>query len=922
MATKKMRPTWTPWPLTALLLAACSLAACGPPPEPAPLPPTPTPHPTVSAAPLGAPAPPLTPPALRLPKVARPDRYDLDLTLVPNKETFSGVIGIDLKLVETTSVLWLNGTDLKIKDARVKVATLELAAHPVAGGDDFIGFTLDHPIGPGPARITIAYEGLLDKERSRGLYRQSEGAGEDDWYIYSFFEPIDGRRAFPCFDEPNYKVPWKLTLHVKKGHVALTNAKVAKETDEPSGMKAVAFEETKPLPSYLVALIVGPFDLVNASPAGHYNTPLRFAVPRGRGGETRYAAEVTPKIIGLHEAYFGMPYPYGKLDVAVVPRFWGTMEHPGLVALGQPLTLIKSGEETPARRQSYANIAIHELAHYWFGDYVTMAWWDDTWLNEALASWMDSKITHQLEPGWKYDLGAILGRSWAMSTDSLAGAKKIRQPTESKDDIANAFDNSITYAKGAAILGMFESFVGPDKWKKGIQRYMKAHAWGNATADDLLGALSAEGGQDIGPAMKTFLDQPGVPLISAEPVCAKGAKPLLKIAQRRLVRVGSTVQAGATWQVPVCVKYGAKQAVGRACTLLTAPSAELAIEADKGCPEWVMMNENAAGYYRSSYSPEALSRLLEKEAKSLTDAERMAVVADTAALVETGTLLLGDALKLVPAMLKGAGRHTISSSLEIVGDVHRELLSDELRAKYAKYIRKLYGDRAKALGWTPKPGESDDVRLLRRQVLGIVTVGGEDAALQKEARGLVLKWLDDRSAISPDMVQTALFAAVKAKDAKDKELWARLLAKAKELKDRRERSEILRVLGAFKDPALTKQALDLLLGTEFDLRDSSGLLYGALFDLEMTGLAYDFLKKNFDALTSRMRSDESMQLLTVPQVYCDEAHRADAEAFFPERAKKIDGGPRVLSNALEELGLCIAKQKLNQKSIEEFLKKL
>jgi aminopeptidase N len=901
---------WTPWCLTALLAAGCG--APQEPPQDTPPPAEPPPATTVASA-----SPP--PPTLRLPSFARPERYDLNLTLDPAQERFRGVIGIDLKLTEASSILWLNRTNLTINHAEVTAGGQALMAHPVNGGEDFIGFTLDRPIGPGSARLTIAYEGLLDKERSLGLYRQSEGTGPDDAYIYSFFEPLDARRAFPCFDEPSYKVPWKISLRVKKGHVALSNARVEKEVDDAAGMKTVTFEETRPLPSYLVALIVGPFDLVNAGDAGHHKTPLRFAVPRGRGPETRYAAEVTPRIVGLLEDYFGMPYPYGKLDVAVVPRYWGTMEHPGLVALGQPLTLIKPAEETPQRKQSYANIAAHELAHYWFGDYVTMEWWDDIWLNESLATFLDARITNQIEPSWTYNLTQLEVRSFAMNADSLATAKKIREPILSKNDIANAFDADITYMKGASILGMFERFVGPERFQKGIRRFMKEHAWGNAKADDLLGALSAEAGQDLGPAMKTFLDQPGIPLITAEPTCEKGSPPKLKLAQRRLIPIGSTITAGSSWQVPVCVKYGSKKGVGKACSLLSTPSAEIALDAEKGCPEWVMPNEGAAGHYRSSYSPATLSRLFGQDAAKLTPAERVALLGDTRALVDTGALPLGDALALSPAMLKDADRHVLTSSILIVGAVRRDLLSEELRAKFAKFVRKLYGEKARALGFLPKPGEDDGTRLLRPRLLGLAAFGGEDPALQKEGHELAQKWLRDHAAVAPELASLALRIAAMRRE---RTLFEQLRAAAKATADHRERSMLLSPLGGFRDPALTGEALGILLGAEFDLRDSLGLLWTALYERETRELAYDFLKKNFDALAGRMRPDESMQLLSMPTVYCDEAHRADAAAFFTERAKKIEGGPRTLSNTLEEVGLCAAQHKLHQKSVEAFLTKL
>jgi aminopeptidase N len=899
-------------PFTLALALALAASSCEEPAlPPAVAPPAPT------AAP--APTPPPPPPALRLPATAKPLRYDLDLTIVPSKETFAGIVGADLEIAEPVSVLWLNATGLTIKEARLSTAGQTLAARVVPGGDDFDGFAFDAPVGPGAARLTVTYEGPLDREKSRGFYRQAEGAGPDDWYAYSFFEPLDARRAIPCFDEPAYKVPWKLTLHVQKGHVALSNAPVAAETDEPSGMKAVAFAESKPLPSYLVALVVGPFDVVNAGTAGHNGTPLRFIVPRGRGGETAYAASVTPRIVGLLEDFFGMPYPYGKLDVAVVPRFWGTMEHPGLVALGQPLTLIKPAERSLDREEAYANTATHELSHYWFGDYVTMAWWDDTWLNEALATWMDVRTTDQLEPSWRY-ASRQRHAPWVMNQDSLATAKKIRQPAESKSDIESSFDGAITYGKGSAVLRMFEGFVTPAAFQRGIRRFMRDHAWGNATADDLLIALSVEAGRDIGPAFKTFLDQPGVPLVSAEPACKPGAPPRIHLTQRRFVPAGSAAVTDSLWQIPVCVKYGAGRgkAPGHACTLLTAKEADLPLEDAKTCPDWVMPNADAIGYYRVDYRPEALRRLISKAKKDLTVDERASLLDDAAALTRTGALPLGDALALIAGLVEGGEALVVERSFALIGAARPDQLPAALRAKFARFVESVYGKRGRALGWKARPGESPDDQRMRQEMLGILAGPGEDAALRAEAHDLALEWLDDRSALAPDLVDIALFLSGRSND---RALFEKLKKAALAATDHEEKSRLAGALGGFADPALAREAFSLLVGDELDPRDSTGIVWNAFGSIETRDRAYELFKQNFDAMVRRMRSDEATQLFHLVGFACDDARRADSAAFFGPRAEKIEGAPRVLANSLEAVTQCAASVALSRKSLEAFLKK-
>lgn len=902
----------------------------------------------------------LAPPELRLPATIRPLGYTLELTVVPEREDYQGTVTIPLQLDAPTRVIWLHATDLRIESADITPeattatakadkgpAARRLAARVVPGGEDFVGFALAETLRPGRATLTVRFAGRMDSTRSRGLYRQSEGSegggGPGDpggsgspgglgdkgnnWYAYTFFEPIDARRAFPCFDEPGFKVPWRLVFHVRKDHVALGNAKEESQADEPGGMKVVRLAETPPLPSYLVAFIVGPFDLVEGQAAGRNGTPFRIAVPRGRRDEAAYALAVTPRIVGLLEDYTGIPYPYGKLDVAVVPRFWGTMEHPGLVALGQPLTLIKKTEETLQRHQRYANIAIHELAHYWFGDLVTMRWWDDTWLNESLASWFDAKITDRLEPSWRFSLDRVWQlRAGTMTADSLVTAQSIRLPVTTKHAIAASFDNNITYGKGNAILTMFEAWLGEEKFQKFIHDYLAAHAHGNATAEDFLAKLQEHAGAEVAAAYRSFLEQPGVPLVSVALRCGAGQPPRLTLSQERYLPLGSRGSGEQLWRVPVCVKYSASGKVRRSCTLLGERQAEVVLDEASGrCPEWVMANADAAGYYRVGYAPNLLGQLV-AAAKELTLAERMALISDVAARVARGDLLQGEALGLVPGFLAAdPDRHVLNSTLELTG-VRRELLPAELQSRYERFLLKTYGPRARALGWQPKSGEPEDATLARPNLLALATLGGGDPQLVARAGMLARRWLDGHQAgsapgapvVSDELVNPVLTVAARRGD---RALQERYLAAAKATEDRRVRSQILGAVGAFDDPALVRAALAKVLSDEFDLRESISIVGGVLGNWKTRELAYAFVKENYDTLAARMRSDEFQLVFHLPGTFCDAAHRADAASFFAERAARVDGGPRSLEQALERVDLCVARQARHLPSVIEFLKK-
>jgi hypothetical protein len=589
------------------------------------------------------------------------------------------------------------------------------------------------------------------------------------------------------------------------------------------------------------------------------------------------------------------------------------MEHPGLVALGQPLTLIAPGEETLARKQHYAHIAMHELAHYWFGDYVTNAFWDDTWLNEALATWIDTKLTDKLEPAWRFAEASRHAGS-AMSADALKSAKRIREPIQSKNDIEDAFDAELTYDKGSAVLGMFERWIGPEAFQRGIRRYMREHAWSTAVADDLLRALSAEAGKDIGPAFKTFLDQPGVPLVSVEPICGAGA-PRLRLAQKRFVPSGSEADAAALWQIPLCVKYGAAGKTSRACTLLDRPAAEIPLEG--ACPEWIFPNEDGAGYYRADYRPEALRVLAAKAKSALTPVERASLLDDAAALTGTGALSIGDALALLPAFADGGDRVAFERGFAILEAARGDLLPPDLRRRFARFLQATYGERARALGLAPRPGERLDDAALRPALFGLLAGPGEDAALRREAHDLVARWLDDHRAVPADVAGAALRQAGRTND---RALFDRLKKAALAAQDHHERTRLVGALGTFTDPALARDALALLLGDALDLRDGIGILFTSLGNPETREVAWTFYKEHLDDPVKRMRSDEAMGLFRAASIHCDEAHRAEVRDFLGPRAEKVDGAPRALAASLEEIGLCAKAAQMNRASLEAFLK--
>ena len=884
------------------------LAACVSTPEPVPTP--------VEAKPAPAPAPApkvlAEAPTLRLPQWAKPLSYELEIRVIPGEEDFSGEMKIAIELAHPTDVIWLNGTNLTIDAAEVGtvVATSRIASK------DFIAIDLPKNIPAGVVSLHLRYHGVQSRKEGAGLFQVHEG---DLDYAFTHFEPLDARRAFPCFDEPGFKVPWTVSLTVKSDQLAFGNMPVVAEKSLEGGMKKVSFEKTPPLPSYLVAFAAGPYERVDAGTWGEKKTPVGIIVPKGKAAWAKWAVESTGPILVEHEKYFGIPYPYAKLDHIVVPLSIGAMENPGLITFGHQLILVRPGEDTVNQQRGYAAVCAHELAHLWFGDLVTAAWWDDIWLNEAFATWSSGQLLLHWKPQWQQDVGIVQTRSGAAQTDALSSARRIRQPIETNDDVVNAFDG-ITYGKGASVIAMFESYLSPAVFQKGVHRYLTEHANSNATAADFLGALTKEAGQDIGTPFSTFLEQPGVPLIDVALSCPKGGKPAVKLTQRRYLPAGSEAKATERWQLPVCLRFGSKgKSDGHACTLLTAESAELPLEGAKACPEWVLPNEGMHGYYRSRLPEKgALVKLFEAGGKQLSMPEKVGLVGDLSALVRSADVDLSEALALVPKLVAEDNRHTLGAAAGYVGGLGGDFLPEALRPKYEELVRKSFGPKAKALGFTVGLKDDDDLRLLRPMVLGMVGREGKDPAVRKEALKLATAWLADRKAIHADLIETVLGIAV---DEGGADFYEKLLAAAKAEKDRRDRMRMISALASTRDPALATRSLPLTLTTDFDARESLTFMWGATGDYRTRPLAFVWVEEHFDELVARLPKDSGAGLAYVASSFCDAKTRFNAQGFFNGRSTKYTGGPRNLAQALEYVDLCIAYRARQQPVAAAFMEK-
>ena len=859
---------------------------------------------------LAGPAP--EPPALRLPSTAEPTGYAVDLTIDPALETFRGVVDIEIRVREKTSLLWLNASDLAIAKVSANAGGRAVGVHAVPGGENFAGFAFDKPLAPGGVKLHVEYTGKVDANSTQGIFRQKDAA---DWYVFTQFETTDARRAFPCFDEPSFKVRWQLTLRIPSGTTALSNTPIEFVSAGADGARVVRFQKTDPLPSYLIAFGVGPFEYLDAGTAGAKKTPIRIVTPRGKASQGRYAAQTTGPLLERLEAYFGIPYPYAKLDQLAIPQTvtFSAMENAGLITWSERVLLAPPEEETIRFQRVQASINAHEMAHQWFGDLVTLAWWDDVWLNESFATWMADRTMIEWRPDWAADVDRVVSSSNVMFDDTLVSARKIRQEITSNDDIVNAFDG-ISYQKGAAILTMFEAWTGPEKFRAGVHAYLEAHRFGNATESDFLQAIQAATRPGVAAAFSTFLDQPGVPVVAVTLDCA-GSTPSLTLTQKRLLPLGSSGASAETWRVPVCARAGGGGQEGRACSLLT--EAKGAMPAPVGaCPAWVLANDGELGYYRALYEGDLLRRLVAATDK-LTVAERVGVIRDVNALSEAGELPMADALALVPRFSGDASRQVVQATLRIASDIKEHMVAPDRQANYARFVSKMYGERARALGFNARPGEDDDTKLLRKAIVSFVALEGQEPGLQAEAKRLALKWLEDGSAISADMVGEVLEVAGRYGD---RALFDRFREAAKTSPQRRDRARLYYALGSFQDPVLLKEAFALTLDPALDYRETDSTLFAGLGTNVGRVAVWEFTKANFDAIVARMPRETTGGIAYVASGFCDAAMEKDAKSFLSGRVEKLPGGPRNLAQTMEGIQLCIASRTAQEPSVGEFLK--
>jgi len=831
-----------------------------------------------------------TPPTLRLGDAAAPISYEAHLAIDPREAEFTGEVRIALRFDRATPVLWLNATNLRIESVEFRQGARAIAVEVIPAAEDFVGFEAKgEPFAPGEAAATIRYQGTFDLRGAEGLFRQQE-RGES--YVISQFEETSARRAFPCFDEPGWKTPWQSNTP-QTGLSPLSGR---------PGWRRHEFKRTPPLPSYLVAMAVGPFDVVDGGTAGINKTPIRYFAPKGRGAEMRYAREATPRLIEILEDYFGTPYPFEKLDSVSIPQVnFGAMENVGMITYASTLLLATPHEETARFQRSYASVAAHEIAHMWFGNLVTLAWWDDTWLNESFASWMQEKALGRYRPDWDDGSQNNMARASAITADRLASARVINNPVLTKDDIDGAFD-SITYSKGSQVLAMFEAWFTPQRFREGVQLFLKRHAWGTATSPDFFRALGEASGREERALQifNAFVSQPGVPLIDAKLDCGAGA-PSLEVSQRRLRPAGSTA-AEMRWVTPACFHYAVKGREETQCAEVANGAQRIVLAQASQCPDWIVGNALGAGHYVVRYDA-ALAKRLAGQTGNIPGPEVLALVTNATLLSTAGLMPLEEALAVADAALGHASPAVQQSAVLLL----KELRDEWLDARQSRLKRELAERRieplARKLGWRASAGDSVSMSTLRAALLPFAAERERGTANRAAARELAMQWLADRESVPANLAAPVLDTAGRFAD---EAIYAKLQAAAIASHDRRERNNLLHALAKARDPKLRERALSLSLDQGLSATDALNLLEDALRDDANRWAAFEFVRAHFDALVAKLPQDKPGALQTPMGRFCTKKEREAFVDFFQGRAARFLGGQRRYDQALESIELCIA----------------
>jgi aminopeptidase N len=827
-----------------------------------------------------------------LPKTVIPAHYALDLTPDLDRLTFSGSEVVDIEVKEPTERLMLNAVELAIESAAVDdEAAAAITSHPEA---ETVTFDFQHPIAAGHHQLRVAFAGRINPF-ARGLFHTDypDGGGRKRM-IASHLEPADARRIFPGWDEPAFKATIRLAVTVPEALMAVSNMPVESERPAGEGRKRVAFLSTPRMSTYLFVLAAGDLERITADVDG---VTIGVVATRGKTVHGRYALETAGDLLRYFNGYFGTAYPLPKLDLIAVPGgFGGAMENWGGITFFESRLLFDPSASADDARRSIFSITAHEMAHQWFGDLVTMGWWDNIWLNEGFASWMQAKAAEALHPEWQTWLNSTGGKQAAMNEDARRTTHPIQQPIANESEATAAFD-SITYTKGQAVIRMLENYVGEDAFRAGIRAYMVDHAYGNTTTADLWSALQVASGKPVTAVASGFTEQGGVPLVVAEASCVGGAQQVTLRQERFTIHDAASSDPAIKdpaikprrWQVPVTRRAISGEA-GE--TLLLDGMAEFAAGR---CGDPVKLNFGDAGYYRVQYDA-ALRTALLQVIDRLPPADRANFVGDTWALVLAGRTppsaffdladrLTGDDNRAVTGLIIGALSH--------IDDLQ---LGRPERAAFQAYGRAVLRPLFDRIGWEAAPREPMDTALLRSRLIGVLGHFGDETVVA-EAKRRFADFVRDPASLPTALRETVTSLAGRHAD---RATWDTLLGLARRATNTDERVRYYLAAAGARDPDLAKETLALTLTDELPTTIRGRVISTVASAGEHRDLAWAFVKTNFGTLAAKQgpsfQDTFPAGLLTM---FTDAAHAQELADFAP--AHKTPAGRTVAARAYERI---------------------
>ncbi|MEO8505624.1 MAG: M1 family metallopeptidase, partial [Acidobacteriota bacterium] len=829
--------------------------------------------------------------AQRLPGEALPQRYALQLTPDLVSGRLEGQETIEVELPRSTSVItlhsigfdllaWARVVGMPTGDARGAPATIALDSARETAELRFVA-----PLPAGKVTLALEFTGRV-RDDLRGLYRiQSNGR----WYAATQFEGTYARMMFPCFDEPEYKATFDLSVTVDAAATAISNGALLGDVAGPRpGQHTLKFVTSPKMSTYLVALAIGDLQCVTGESDG---VPLRVCALPEKKELGRFALQVAERFLHFYNGYYGIRYPFGKLDMVAFPDYeWGGMENAGAVFYKERALLVDALTASAQARRRVASVVAHEMAHQWFGDLVTMKWWDNVWLNEGFATWMAHKPLQDWDAAWDQDVEATRSAQQVLGADALSTTRPIRQNAATSAEIKELFDG-VAYDKGAAMLRMVEAYVGEDVFQKGVNEYISRHANGSATAEDFWSDLARISGRPVERILSTFVDQPGAPLVSVETRCAGDQTEVTLTQQRFFVDPARLAAASPElWSIPICMR-GSGQAAR--CELLNERRQTFALP---GCAPFVFINAGAHGYYRSGYPPEALSRIA-GAAGQLTAAEQVALLEDSWALVRVGRVGVGDYLALAEG-LKSSRNLTVAGVL--IGRLQSfdAFLDEDDVPAYRGWLRSVLEPAIAELTFSVHPGESDDRATLRSVVFAALGEADDPPAILAASR-LAADALSNSSAVDASLLNAALPIAAAHGDAA---LYDRFLAAMQSAKTPEQAFRWLTALASFKQEALVRRSLDLMLSPQMRAQDLPAFSSLLLTEDASRPLTWAFLKAHWDELQSKVVSFGGGGAVSALGSFCDTAAANDVEAFFATH--RAPAAERMAQQSLERIRAC------------------